>query len=52
MDPETTYLLNEDKTINRKFNFDHCFWSFNQFTKEKDGYYSPKGSNSQYSDQK
>ena len=49
MKGNSTFLLNnEGKTI-KSYTFDHCFWSHDNYKKEKNGYLVPK--NSSYHDQ-
>ncbi len=50
MGEKTTYLLNEKGEVERTFNYDHCFWSFDGFKEDKQGYYKPKKGQS-YADQ-
>lgn len=52
MDDQTTYLLDEEgKPKKRTFTVDHCFWSFDGFSTDDNGYNHPLP-NSNYSDQK
>ena len=50
MQNPVTILKANDKEAERKFTFDYSFWSFDEFTKEPNGYLKPNGS--KYADQK
>ena len=51
MTPTSTRVFDEAAGLNRTFNYDHCFWSFDGYDQEENGYLRPAGPSSPYSDQ-
>jgi len=50
MDPQNTYIIDEDGEEKHHFSYDYCFWSHDGFITESDGYMSPQDDS--YHDQK
>lgn len=49
MDPQTTYILDENGEEKHHFSYDYCFWSHDGYVTEDNGYMSPE--DTKYSDQ-
>ena len=41
MTDKTTQMMNDKKKVAKTFTFDYCFWSHDEFVKEKNGYLRP-----------
>ena len=50
MEGHTTTLLEHDGNFEKSFEYDYCYWSFDGFQKESNGYYTP-AQRSNYTDQ-
>lgn len=50
MKDKTTQLIKENNKVAKAFVFDHCFWSHDEFEKEKNGYLRPNSKKSKYAD--
>ena len=51
MKDNTTYILDDDGEVQRKFAFDHCFQSMEGYKQDKNGIYKKKNKYSTYADQ-
>lgn len=50
MDPQNTYIIDENGEEKHHFSYDYCFWSHDGYITESDGYMSPQDDS--YHDQK
>jgi hypothetical protein len=51
MEGNKTCLLEFGEHFERWFDFDYCYWSFDGFEKQSNGYFTPSAKNSNYTDQ-
>lgn len=51
MNDQSVKLRNNEGKVVKKFSFDHCFWSHDEFKVDIMGYYKAKDQFSRYADQ-